>query len=322
MSPAEIGKLAECGQGIGFIDETDYPEGPVVYKGVRAAIPVRPTHQAVVNPLLSRISISQVWSTITSLAAYTTRYYTSNTGLQAANYLVNRYRTYGNGIPGVYVQPYSHSWLQPSIIAGITGSTYPNEIVIIGGHIDSTSNGNVAPGADDDASGSASVLEIFRVLTAAGFAPERTIEFHGYAAEEAGLRGSQAIANAYASAGYDVVSMLQLDMTGFIYPQTTPTIGVVTDFTTGTLSAFVRLLVDEYCVSLSWTNTQCGYGCSDHASWNRAGYTDAFIFESTFANSNPYIHTTSDTLNRLTQNHAADFVRVGLGYVVEMSYGE
>jgi len=321
MPQSKVDTLTECVPGLGFIDITDYPKGFPRYTGPIAAIPARPTHQATVNPLLTRVSGDQIFGTITSLSQFPTRYYTSTTGRDAANFLIDRYRSYGNGVPGTSVEAFTHSWIQPSVIASIAGSSAPNEIVIIGGHIYSTSNGATAPGADDDASGSACVLEVFRVLTAAGFRPERTLEFHGYAAEEVGLRGSAAIASSYANAGYNVVAMLQLDMTGFIRSGTTPTVGIVTDYTTPALSAFVRLLVTEY-LNIGWTNTACNYGCSDHASWYNAGYTDAFTFESTFPNSNPNIHTTRDTIDLLDQDHATEFAKLGLAFAVELSYEE
>ncbi len=87
-----------------------------------------------------------------------------------------------------------------------------DEVLIFGGHIDSTAPGmptGRAPGADDDASGSAVVLEMFRILTSSGFVPAKTIEFHGYAAEEVGLRGSQEIAAAYRAAGKSVIGMVR-----------------------------------------------------------------------------------------------------------------
>ncbi|KAJ7300862.1 hypothetical protein DFH08DRAFT_979251 [Mycena albidolilacea] len=54
-----------------------------------------------------------------------------------------------------------------------------------------------APGADDDGSGSVTILENYRALLAADFHPERSLEFHWYSAEEGGLLGSQAVAKAY-----------------------------------------------------------------------------------------------------------------------------
>ena len=70
-----------------------------------------------------------------------------------------------------------------------------NEVIVIGGHIDSISlarASGTAPGADDDASGIATITEVARVLLQADYRPARTLVFMGYAAEEVGLRGSQA----------------------------------------------------------------------------------------------------------------------------------
>jgi len=321
LPESEVQKLSECGQELNFMDITEYqneyPPNPNVF-----LIPTFPTHQTVVEPLLADVSIDRIWQTITTLSGYPTRYYTSSSGQSSANWLISQYQSIASAHPEyTTAQRFAHTWLQPSVIGRIEGSVSPQEVVIIGGHIDSTSSGSTAPGADDDASGSSTVLEIFRVLTENGFRGERSIEFHGYAAEEVGLRGSQAIADNYRSNGVEVVAMLQLDMTGYVRAGTNPTIGVVTDFTNAQLNAFIRNLVTEY-TTATFTNTQCGYACSDHASWNRAGYVDGFTFESTFSNSNPYIHTVSDTLNRLDRAHALQFAKLGLGFVVELSYQE
>lgn len=147
--------------------------------------------------------------------------------------------------------------------------------MILGGHIDSINGGAAgrAPGADDDASGSVGVLETFHILMANGFRPSRTVEFHAYAAEEVGLRGSQAIAEAYAAEGRNVASMMQLDMTGYVGKE--PEIGIVTDYTSDALNVFVRTLVNTYC-AIKYVDTKCGYGCSDHASWTKEGW-DRFV---------------------------------------------
>jgi len=305
-----------------FMDITDYPNLGDNINKKKFTIPIVPTHQAVVNPLLSGVDPGEIFAEIGALSSYTTRYYTSDTGAQAVNYFASQYRYYAGSTSYIQVNLFPHTWLQPSLVARIVGSTNPNEIIVLGGHIDSTSNGATAPGADDDASGSSTVLEVFRVLTSRGFRGQRTIEFHAYAAEEVGLRGSQAIANSYANEGKNVVAMIQFDMTGYIRPGTTPTIGVVTDFTASDLTAFVRELVNEYVGTPSFRNTQCGYACSDHASWYRAGYTDAFVFESAFADSNPYIHTPNDQLNRLSSAHCAAFAKLGVAFAVELSYPE
>ena len=62
-------------------------------------------------------------------------------------------------------------------------------------------------------SGTVNLLEIFRVLTEADYAPKTPVEFQWYAGEEAGLLGSQDIATQYAEDNKEVYAMLQLDMT-------------------------------------------------------------------------------------------------------------
>jgi len=304
------------------MDLTDHPVPHITLNKRDVFIPIQPTHQAVVIPLIGFLSVDNIWTDINYLSTtFLTRYYTSDGGIDSSDYLASEYASY-KVKPNIEVTQFVHSWPQRSIIARIQGSKSPNEIVIIGGHIDSTSSGAAAPGADDDASGSCTVLEIFRVLASdPQFAPERTIEFHGYSAEEVGLRGSQDIADTYADEGKTVVAMLQLDMTGYVKENTTPSVGVVTDFTNPTLTAFVRTLVPAY-TQLPSINTACGYGCSDHASWYRAGFPAAFTFESAFSNSNPYIHTPNDQRSRLSIEQVAQFAKLGLSFVVELSFIE
>jgi len=301
------------------MDITDYPQ---LYfpKPRQIAIPSGPTHQTVVYPLLNQLSTSEQNANIEFLSAYPTRYYTSDTGVQAANWLVEKYTEYAGNRADIEVEQFDHDWPQPTVVARMIGTRNPEEIVIIGGHIDSTSNGAIAPGADDNASGSSTVLEIFRVLAGSNFQPERTIEFHGYAAEEVGLRGSQDIANAYGSGNANVVGMLNLDMTGYARPGFTRTIGITTDFTHAGLSSFLRTIVSEYALQINWSNTACGYACSDHASWTRAGFPAARSAESLFANRNPNIHTVNDVQSNLNSQHTMEFLRVGTGFVVELSY--
>jgi len=323
VTQEEVEKMAsQAGKINNFMDITDFPRLGDNPNQIFPTIPSQPTHQSQVIPLLAKLSQAQLRTTIQTLSGYSTRYYTSNTGLQAVQYLERQYNSYANGRGDIEVELFQHSWLQPSIIARILGTgPQANQLVILGGHVDSTSSSGAAPGADDDASGSSTVLEIFRVLAGdPTFKPQRTLEFHGYAAEEVGLRGSQAIAQQYLNEGKVVAAMLQLDMTGY-HPAGSTAIGVVTDFTNPALSQFVRLLADAY-TNTDWRNTACGYGCSDHASWTRAGYPAAFPFEGLFSNSNPNIHTSRDLLAILDLNHALEFAKLGLGFAVELSYAE
>ena len=76
-----------------------------------------------------------------------------------------------------------------NVIAEIPGTEFPEECVIVGGHIDSWDG---ATGATDNAAGCATTMEAARILMAAGVKPRRTIRFMLWSGEEQGLLGSRA----------------------------------------------------------------------------------------------------------------------------------
>jgi len=305
-----------------FIDITDHQDIDIKLTPQRKlAIPTQPSRQSVVNPLLNQLNSENFRLNLVHLSSYRNRYYTSSYGVESANWIYSTALSYSNNRTDITVSKFSHTWAQPSIIARIQGtSATSDEIVIIGAHQDSTAPGmptGSAPGADDDGSGSSGILEIFRVLAAQGFRPQNTIEFHWYSAEEVGLLGSQAVALNYQNNDVAVRSMMQLDM--IAYDQREQTVGVITDYTDAETNTFVRALTDEY-LQIGWTNSLCGYGCSDHASWDRYGYPAAFPFEAQFRNRNPSIHTTADTMSLVSVEHAYQFMRLGLSFLVELSF--
>jgi len=81
-----------------------------------------------------------------------------------------------------------------NIIAEMPGTDLANEIVLIGGHFDSWHG---ATGATDNATGSAAMMEVLRILKDAGLKPRRTIRIALWGGEEQGLLGSRAYADQY-----------------------------------------------------------------------------------------------------------------------------
>ena len=120
-------------------------------------------------------------------------------------------------------------------------------------------------GADDDGSGTVTILEAFRVLSNSGLALKNPVEFHWYSAEEGGLLGSQAIFSDYEKREVKVGAMLQQDMTGFIQKTIDrgqkESVGVITDFVDPGLTAFIKTIITEYC-DIPYVETECGYACS------------------------------------------------------------
>jgi leucyl aminopeptidase len=283
---------------------------------------------SLVNALHAEAQETQIRETITRLSTdFPNRRYNLPSGLDSANWIKNRWTQLAAGRSDITVEFFNHSPTvspQPSIIMTVRGTTFPEEVVVVGAHQDSINrNGSdfAAPGADDDASGIASMTEAIRVLIARNFHPQRTIKFMAYAAEEVGLRGSNEIATDFATRGVNVVGVLQLDMTNFKSSSSTVDIAIITDYTNAEQNQFLRNLIATYQPTLTFADSACGYGCSDHASWNNWGFPASFPFESTFQNSNPFIHQTSDTIFQSggNANHALKFTRLALSYLGELA---
>ncbi len=274
-----------------------------------------------VNALFNKLSSSNLSSTVNTLSNYHNRYYTSQTGVDASNWIKNKWANISSGRSDISVESYNHSWNQSSVIATITGTTKPNEIVIIGGHLDSINSGNTsgrAPGADDNASGIAVITETLRAIVASGFKPERTIKIMGYAAEEVGLRGSKAIAQSYKSSGKNVVGVAQFDMSGYKGTQGKDIV-FMTDYTNAAQTQFMKQLIDTYMPGVNYGSDRCGYGCSDHASWHNQGYPAAMPFESNMGDINSRIHTSNDS--SFNESHSFNFVKLSSAFVAELAKG-
>ena len=274
-----------------------------------------------VSGMLKLADEKNLTATINSLSAYKNRYYTSVTGTDASKWLQTYWKQLAAGRDDISVAAFRHGWAQESVILTVQGTTEAQKIIVLGGHMDSIAGGGgntVAPGADDNASGIASLTEAIRVLVASGYRPSKTLKFMAYAAEEVGLRGSQEIAAAFKREGKDVAGVIQFDMTN--YNGSAEDIFLITDHTNASQNAFLGGLVKTY-TDYRLGETKCGYACSDHASWTKNGYPASFPFESSFNDDNPYIHSAKDTLAQSGghSKHALKFAKLAIAYLVEMA---
>lgn len=281
---------------------------------------------AYVNQSLNLVDNFEIENTTQQLVSYGTRYHTYSSATQSVVDIKAKWDNMAAGRNDISTRLVNHSSTNmPSAVLTIQGTTYPDEYVIIGGHIDSTNprNNANAPGADDDASGIATITEAARVLIEMNFRPQRTIEIMAYAAEEVGLRGSGEIAEDYRNNNVNVIGYAQFDMTN--YKGSSYDVYLIEDqYTTPTLNNFMKQLMNHYNSSgthkLTYSSTQCNYGCSDHASWEAEGYNATFPFEASFSGSNPYIHTSSDTYDKAplaNSVHAAKFAKLALEFLIE-----
>ena len=293
--------------------------------------PSKVQYNDTVGPLLKYLEKKQMEKHLEKFTSFHTRYYKSDYGRQSSEWLLGQVNDTLTAAGVGIVRPFEHSWGQNSIIATLPGKS--GKTVVIGAHQDSINlflpSILSAPGADDDGSGTVTILEALRVLlTDKKFAQgkaENTVEFHWYSAEEGGLLGSQAIFSAYEKEGRDVKAMLQQDMTGYTHgtfaagePES---VGVITDYVDPGLTSFIKEVVSSYC-TIPFIETKCGYACSDHASASKAGYPSAFVIESDFKYSDKKIHTSEDKMEYLDFDHMLQHARLTLGLAYELAFAK
>lgn len=339
LGPGEIQTVTEAqkwelkAEGKNFMDITDYAELSSLANEKRAAVtfPTSMAQTSAVKALLPKLSKTTIQSNLQTFSNFQNRYYRSSYGKQSSEWLLSQIQAIisASGATGVTAKAFTHSWGQSSIIATIPGQS--TKTIVVGAHQDSINLSNPtsgrAPGADDDGSGTMTILEAFRVvLTDSKIASGQganTLEFHWYSAEEGGLLGSQAIFTQYAKDKRDVKAMFQQDMTGYIAGTTkagkTPSVGVITDYVDTGLTEFIKKVITAYC-SIPYVSTQCGYACSDHASASKAGYPAAFVIESAMEYTSQYIHTTSDTISTVDFDHVIEHAKMTVGFAYELAF--
>lgn len=240
---------------------------------------------------VAQVSQSNLHNDVATMEAFGTRRHFENGEVNAENWLVAQFQ----GI-GLSTTTFDYDSGADVVIAELPGQTDPSKIVVIGAHYDSVnwqgSASSPAPGADDDASGTAGVLEIARVLAGQSF--DYTIRFCAFSGEEFGLLGSEAYAASLDAAGANVIGMVQLDMTAYRAPGDSLSVDFVTNDTDTGLNNFAMDVYTAYVPGLAVNIAFLSGGTSDHKSFFNHGFPATFPFEDLGAYS-PFIHTPNDT---------------------------
>jgi hypothetical protein len=206
-----------------------------------------------------------------------------------------------------------------NVIAEQTGEGQPGRIFLLTAHLDSTSSDpfNLAPGADDNASGSAAVMAIADILSQYHF--DCTLRYALFTGEEQGLRGSIAYANYIRSQGEDLQGVLNLDMVGYNTPGTETTIELHTR--AGNAGSAIATLfsdsIDAYNINLTPQILPDGLSFSDHSPFWDRGYPAILAIED-WQDHTPDYHRTTDRLNTLHMSYYTRFVKAALATFAHM----
>ncbi|CDZ75961.1 Bacterial leucyl aminopeptidase precursor [Legionella massiliensis] len=279
----------------------------------------RINHREAVYQAIAKIDSTNIWQTLSHLTSYHNRFAKQETGYQTALWLQNQFedlaRSQGRHDTATYLVETGNDYIQPSVVT-VIGKDLKAPAVVIGAHMD-TLAGRM-PGAGDDASGSATILEMARVLLASENHLKHPVYIIWYAAEESGLLGSQRVVAYFKERAIKVKAVVQFDMTGFRHQDDDPTMWLFLDNTEPGLTAFTAQLIEEY-IKVPVAYSSCGYSCSDHASWSEAGFSVVFPCETSFEDHNPFMHTSSDTMNLLNTEHMVNFTKLALAFAIELA---
>ena len=266
--------------------------------------------RADVAQLVSSVSADSILARIQHLQDFGTRHAYTDTRLPVAQWIQQQFLSFG--ISDVQLQEFSHNgYPQYNVVATLPGTEFPDQYIIIGGHHDSTSNDayNFAPGADDNASGAAAVMEIARVMLLSNHQPKASVRFMTFACEELGLKGSYNDSAIIHTAGMDVRLMMNFDMIG--NNEHDPSEWVVrqipydgslayTDYAVGITEQYTSL--DSY-ADEGWFN--CSR--SDSYPYWQKGYNIIYFFEEDMDSAT--YHTVYDVVDSLEIDYCTEVIK-------------
>ncbi len=301
--------------------------------GVDAAV------DPVVEALVRQISGDSLDATVRRMVAFETRFMGSDSNAAATHWMAGRLKSAGyrqvrfdtfavNVNRQVLTRRFVIQGLEQwNVVATKPGVLFPDRQVVLGAHYDSISIDrdpdaqDVAPGADDNGSGVAALLEIARVLQ--GIELDVTVVFALFGAEELGLIGSRAYVRQARARGDEIALMLQLDAIGSrstLFPEA---------FTIDTIGPYlsqgeaVAQAAADYTEMRARTSgggrvliTSRGCRCSDHQSFIDGGYPGIGVFQY-IQNPEDHLNRSIDTLDRVDLSMVEEVTKAALAAVAQ-----
>lgn len=275
---------------------------PIKFSLIKTPFPLLKYTNPLIEEMISNIDSASVYNYLLRLQNFVTRNSHHDSIARAAEYVFNQFLT--SGLDLVY---YSYAGEDPwgsfptNNVVGIKyGET--DSALIICAHLDATAGNpygveEVAPGADDNGSGSAGVLTAAKVMSPYNFHHE--IRFICFIGEEQGLIGSGTYADSCANAGSKIIGVYNMDMIchndqgGIEDLDADDNQHSPSTFLADTLIYFGNQYVSE----LPIIKKNLGGGASsDHASFQQVGYPAILTIDGASLYANPYIHSPEDTI--------------------------
>jgi len=250
---------------------------------------------------VDEISETSYKNTIQTLEDFVTRNARTTQFYDACVWAENRFESYG--LQAEIQEFWADAWWGTdftcwNVVAEQPGVENPDQIYIVCGHLDSTAGNTtvpepIAPGADDNASGSGGVMEAARVLSQYDF--QYTIRYICFGAEEMGLCGSYVYAENAEQSGEQILGVINMDMLLF---DPDADMGVYVPYD-GQSQWLAQAFYDACADYVPGLNVQIDYNpgaaYSDHYPFWVNGYSALEVIEDDLSG-NPHYHSTTDRL--------------------------
>ncbi|HHU47815.1 MAG TPA: M28 family peptidase [Bacteroidales bacterium] len=286
----------------------------------------------IIDSLARYINADSLARTVRDLENFGDRFATRD-NKDVAEYLVQRLKSYGIDnaaidsfrVTGSSFFTGEFDVNMYNVKGRISGSEQPDSVIIIGAHLDAISYNRYyqlyaqTPGADDNASGIAVMIEMARIIHFHNLTPNISIDFMAFDGEELGLIGSDYDARCRADSNENVLLMLNNDMVG--YQPDTILWEVKLSWYDNSIDIVHKMR--EYCENY----TAITPIIPDSANNNIAKYSDSYSyylegFKTVFSSENwfsPYYHTLNDSSTFLNYNYMADIARMNFAALFDFS---
>jgi hypothetical protein len=208
---------------------------------------------------------------------------------------------------------------QYNVVATLRAGTNSDSICIIGAHYDDILNTGDpftgAPGANDNASGTAAAMEIARVMTENNFVPANTIKFIAFGSEELGLFGSWAYANFASQHDLGIKFMLNNDMIAYEPDNDKANwkVNILDYDNSHTLRREAEILCNKYTILTSY-NDNTYHNATDSYPFFASGYKALFFFSDVF---DPDYHSTGDIASHCNFEYCREIVKLNCAILID-----
>ena len=287
--------------------------------------PVLTQEDPIIREMMDQVNMDSLEATVQYLQDYQSRIWNSTNAFSASDWIASRMEALGLEVEQQSF--YASTWLgsgeaAPNVIGIQRGTLYPDTYVVCGSHFDSFSweaygGGGNCPGADDNATGVASVLESARILTQYNF--EYSIVYCCYGCEEMGLYGSEAYASRCQQQGMEILGYFNNDMNGYLYGDQIH-IDCIYPNSVAPIGDYYMNVANIYFPEMPVQHVNFNEGDSDHTSFNNHGYMGIYPFED-YQHYSPNIHTPQDLIGPSVNSFAMSqrYCQMNIGCLTEIA---